>query len=99
MTPSNMESRSLRASYNSPSESRNFGTQISTETSIEPDSKFKTAYLSELRSSTKQLQNDINVFLTQKMEEDKKIVGDEDKRKTKDELEEENYGEEPAEED
>jgi hypothetical protein len=65
----------------------------------------KTAYLSELRTSTKTLQDEVNVFLTQKMEEDKlhtvttrdgvqvKKAGE----KTTDEVEEENYGEEGVE--
>ncbi len=66
--------------------------------------KDKVAYLSELRASTKQLQEEINVFLTQKMEEDKAAAnataaegpeggskeGEDD---SKDELMEENYGE------
>ena len=65
----------------------------------------KTAYLSELRTSTKKLQEDINAFLTQKMEEDKlhavtnggngqeKGAG----KKTMDEVDEEKYGEEEVE--
>lgn len=63
------------------------------------------AYLSELRTSAKQLQEDVNVFLTKKMEEDKATAGREgvvgsapgDKKgveKSRDEIEEENYGEE-----
>lgn len=62
----------------------------------------KTAYLSKLRTSTKQLQEEMNVFLTQKMEEDKfkaattggpSTAGG----KLTDEVEEENYGEEGVE--
>ena len=64
--------------------------------------KDKTAYLCDLRKSVKGLQNEVNIFLTQKMEEDKlhavkmgpdgkeKEVG----TKAADEVEEENYGEE-----
>ena len=40
-------------------------------TSSEFTTKEKTAYLSGLRSSVTAMQNEINVFLTQKMEEDK----------------------------
>jgi hypothetical protein len=66
----------------------------------------KTTYLSELRTSIKTLQEQINVFLTQKMEEGKlQPVTDKDsvplkkaERKTTDEEEEENYGEEGVEE-
>lgn len=69
--------------------------------------KDKVAYLTELRTSTKQLQEDINVFLTRKMGEDgasvvvpgEDAVDGTDKSKKQvnpfeDELEEENYGEE-----
>jgi hypothetical protein len=67
----------------------------------------KTVYLSELRTSTKTLQGQINLFLTQKMEEDKlQPVTDKDgvelkkaERKTSEEEEEQNYGEEGVEED
>lgn len=62
----------------------------------------KSAYLSELRASTKELQDEINAFLTQKMEEDKLNAGStgglghgkKDGTKPVDEVEEENYGEE-----
>src|SRR2546423_1645738 len=67
----------------------------------------KISFLSELRISTKQLQEEINIFLTQKMEEDK-LQGltnggrgpDEGAgEKTRDEVEEEMYGEEGVEDD
>ena len=62
----------------------------------------KTAYLSALRASTKQLQEEINALLTKKMEEDKmrlmtsRANGQEKEvaEKPTDEVEEENYGEE-----
>jgi len=62
----------------------------------------KKAYLSELRDSVKTLQDQINVLLTEKMEQDKlnAVTSREDVpvkkagEKTMDELEEENYGEE-----
>jgi hypothetical protein len=65
----------------------------------------KKNYLSELRDSVKMLQDQINVLLTEKMEEDKLHAGtNRDSvavhkagRKTADELEEENYGEESME--
>ena len=65
----------------------------------------KTIYLSELRTSVKTLQDEVNVFLTQKMEEDKLRTtmnrdGLQEKKageKTVDEVEEENYGEESLE--
>ena len=66
----------------------------------------KTAYLAELRASTKKLQQEINTFLTQQMDLDKADAtkadsGAEGKMnaKTKDEVEEEQYGEEQVEDD
>lgn len=69
--------------------------------------KDKTAYLCDLRKSAKRLQGEVNVFLTQKMEEDKLHAmknghdGQEKEAgtKTADEVEEENYGEEGVEDD
>ncbi len=100
----------LSATYTSPSSTKTFTHPISaalpspeTPTAVQD----KVAYLAELRGSTKQLQEEINVFLTQKMEEDKKATADvagvegpqEEGGKKKDELmEEENYGEEEVEE-
>lgn len=99
----------LCATYTSPSSAQTFTNPISaplpspeTPTAV----KDKVTYLSELRASTKRLQEEINVFLTQKMEEDKAssagVTGKEgpepgkekDVEKSKDELMEENYGEE-----
>ncbi|KAH0543905.1 hypothetical protein FGG08_001806 [Glutinoglossum americanum] len=65
----------------------------------------KTAYLASLRSSVAKLQEEINTFLTQKMDEDKAatatgIVGNgKGKAVLDDEREEENYGEEAVNED
>lgn len=55
----------------------------------------KTAYLSKLRESVRSLQTDMNVFLTERMDEDKKSA----EVSEKEAKEEENYGEENAEED
>ncbi len=49
----------------------------------------KTAYLSQLRAFCARLQEDVNIFLTERMEGEKKKEEDDD-----DEAEEENYGEE-----
>lgn len=100
----------LRTTYTSPSDTKIFTNPISAPLPS-PDTptavKDKVNYLSELRASTKQLQEEINVFLTQKMEEDKAgvavagrdVVGGsggakKGVEKSKDELEEERYGEE-----
>ncbi len=96
----------LSAVYETPSGLKDFAhtiptPQVKNEGSVETEAKSK--YLSELRASTKNLQEDINKFLTEKMEEDKKAASqnsldDVSKQKSKDELEEENYGEENGEE-
>jgi hypothetical protein len=60
-----------------------------------PSTEERTDYLSGLRSSVSQIQSDINVFLTKKMEEDN---AKSEKNAVNDEKEEENYGEEVVEE-
>lgn len=93
---------SLSATYDSPSGHKDFVHTIPTpqvDSNGSADTTGKTKYLSELRTSTRRLQEDINKFLTEKMEEDKKAVGEAgdnstSKEKSTDELEEENYGEE-----
>jgi len=65
-----------------------------------PDTKAKVGYLSGLRASTKRLQDEINTFLTEKMEEDKAniatseiaVTGDMKRGFAEDEAEE-TYGE------
>ncbi|OAP59715.1 hypothetical protein AYL99_07013 [Fonsecaea erecta] len=92
----------LTATYDSPSGSRHFQNTISAPKHDEDGSlsvEAKKKYVSELRASSKKLQEDINKFLTEKMEEDKKQIGKDSengtpKERSKDELEEENYGEE-----
>ncbi len=98
-------SSSLRATYYSHTGHKDFSHTL-TAPPVRKDGavdlQAKTKYLSELRASTKTLQQDINKFLTAKMEEDKQAIAQNDlkntsKQKSKDELEEENYGEENAE--
>ncbi len=101
----------LDATYTSPSSAKTFTHPISAPlpSSSPPDTAVedKVTYLSELRASTRQLQEEINVFLTQKMEEDKaaaSVAGMEgappeegkkkDEEKSQDESMEDNYGEE-----
>lgn len=55
--------------------------------------KEKSVYLSALRKSITQLQEDVNGFLTLKMEEDKALAADAG-IKMEEKVEEENYGEE-----
>lgn len=101
----------LQASYSSPSATKSFDHLLSsplpsTESLAARDpeaTKQKTAYLSELRKSTKDLQEEINVFLTQKMGEDKAAASAADTKSkadaAKEAKEEEMYGEEEVEED
>lgn len=56
----------------------------------------KQAHLTALQSLVPKLQEEVNIFLTQKMEEDKKAQGAISEKEAK---EEENYGEEVVEED
>lgn len=98
--PSDTNQTSLAASYKSPSGAKQFCYAIDPAAGNQLDTNSKKQYLSQLRASTKNLQNDVNDFLTQKMDEDKKTgLETTVKSKTKEELEEENYGEEVADDD
>jgi hypothetical protein len=91
---STSQTPALSASYLAPtSEAKTFSHNVS---SCQPDISTgdRTKYLSDLRSSVHKLQAEVNVFLTAKMEEDRKAELDGEKA---DEHEEENYGEEVAE--
>lgn len=94
------------AVYNSPSGTHTFTIppQRSHTSETTTKTQAQTAHLSALRASTKQLQSDINTFLTTKMEEDKTAASaansnDKKSSKSRDEEEEENYGEETVEDD
>lgn len=97
-----MSSAQLTAAYKSPDSTRNFSLDLP---SLPEDPKAlgtreKTVYLSALRSNISKMQDDMNAFLTQKMEEEKADGGNADigKKKTREEQEEEMYGEEDPEE-
>jgi hypothetical protein len=87
----------LHAKYASPKTAQSFEHPLP---AISPNHSTaeKTAYLSALRSSVVKLQEEINVFLTRKMDEDS-ATGHGAATKVYDEKEEENYGEEVVEED
>jgi hypothetical protein len=82
----------LSADYSAPSsENKNFNQPLPT-CSKEPSPSERTAYLAALRTSITDAQDQINAFLTQKMDEDNKkagVVSTIDDAKA-----EENYGEE-----
>ncbi|KAJ5787007.1 EKC/KEOPS complex subunit Gon7 [Penicillium paradoxum] len=84
---------SLSAVYTAPQATETFEHVISTTTGT---LAAKQAHLSALQALVPKLQDEINVFLTQRMEEDKKAQGQLSAQEAK---EEENYGEEVIEED
>lgn len=99
MTPKDQLSGSeLKADYSSPTTTRTFALSLPSASASTRSTKEKTSYLSVLRKSVVQLQDDINGFLTTKMEEDKALAA-EAGTKTDDKKEEEKYGEEGVEED
>ena len=89
------EKNTVTAQYSSPNGTKEFTHTLTAKCPSDASTAEKTAYLSELRSSTKKLQGGVNAFLTERMEEDKKGA----QIKTQDEIEEEKYGEEPVDED
>ena len=82
-TPSDKPA-ALTATYSSPSHdsenphtfNRPLATSLGLSRPAEPsgNTQAKTAYLSELRTATTELQAEINEFLTQRMEEDKAVA-------------------------
>lgn len=95
MSTSSSTPTTLKAEYAAPTSSKQFSHALpSCQTT---STKEKSAYLFALRASVTQLQDELNAFLTEKMEEDKTLaalVGAEgDDRK-----DEENYGEEVVDE-
>ncbi|KAL8913017.1 MAG: hypothetical protein Q9171_002085 [Xanthocarpia ochracea] len=90
-------STTLAATYTSPNTSRKFTHPLPSP--IASSVAQKTQFLSTLRDSMTQLQDDVNGFLTAKMEEDKALAvkaGVDDKVDEK--KEEDFYGEEGGEE-
>ncbi len=86
----------LKADYRSPSSSKPFLHTL--PTSSTPSTAAKTQYLSALRKSITQLHEEVNTFLTSKMEEDK-VLASKAGLKVDDKQEEEKYGEEDVEDD
>lgn len=85
----------LAASYSAPNCSKTFEHPLpATDTS---SAEGKSKYLSTLRGSVTKLQDQINTFLTGKMEEDKALAAAAG-QKIDDKREEERYGEEGEEE-
>ena len=85
---------SLKADYASLTTTETFTHPL--PAASDTSTKEKTNYLSALRKSVVKLQEDINGFLTTKMEEDKALAASSG-MKVDDKAEEENYGEEKVE--
>ena len=85
----------LQAIYTSPTSSETFAHTLPSASTA--STREKTAYLSALRKSVVKLQEDVNGFLTTKMEEDKALAANAG-IKVDDKAEEDNYGEERVEE-
>lgn len=86
----------LKADYSSPSTTKTFEhtlPSLSSDPASTKSTKEKTQYLSSLRQSVVKLQDEVNDFLTAKMEEDKALAATAG-QKIDDKAEEENYGEE-----
>lgn len=81
----------LKVDYNAPTTSKTF--EHSLPTTDITSTEGKTAYLSALRGSIGKMQEEINTFLTAKMEEDKALAAMAG-AKVDDKKEEEHYGEE-----
>lgn len=96
MPAPNSQSITLSAVYSSPDSTRSFEHPLSSSipSGSQDHTNAKVAYLADLKEQVPKLQNDINVFLTARMEEDKKSAEVSEKEKK----EEENYGEENVEE-
>jgi hypothetical protein len=84
----------LQAFYTSPTSSQTFSHPLPSASVTSTEEK--TAFLSALRNSIVQLQEDVNGFLTTKMAEDKAMAASAG-MKADDKAEEENYGEERVE--
>ncbi|KZF19881.1 Gon7-domain-containing protein [Xylona heveae TC161] len=88
----------ISAEYTSPEGNKTLSIPLTAALPRSPSStQEKISYLSDLRSSVPKLQDEVNAFLTQQMEEDNKRAATGaagNKRKIDEAKEEENYGEE-----
>jgi hypothetical protein len=82
----------LSATYTAPGDEKKF-THPLPSTKSAPSTDERINYLSALREKTKDLQTEINIFLTQKMDDEKAAIG----TSINEDREEENYGEEVVE--
>lgn len=92
--PTQSKPSTLTATYTSLSSSQNFTHPL--PSSATSSTAQKTEYLSTLRQSVTKLQDEVNAFLTEKMEEDK-VLAAKAGLKVDEKKEEERYGEEDVE--
>ena len=98
MASRNPPPSNLKASYQSPTGLQKFSHSIASPSAREPTSK--AAYLGDLRLKTNTMQDEINHFLTTKMEEDKTVsAAATTNGKPRDVQEEEDYGEQKVDQD
>ncbi|KAJ5225729.1 hypothetical protein N7468_006954 [Penicillium chermesinum] len=88
-----MTSHNLHVSYTAPDTTKSFQHSIPASATNDP-LVAKQAHLTALQTLVPKLQDEINVFLTARMEEDSKSQGQISEKEAK---EEENYGEEVVE--
>ena len=86
----------ISATYSSPDSSSAATFKYPLPTSVLAISSMadKTSYLDTLRTAVVRLQEDVNVFLTRKMDDDKTARPDQDRQSEKLEQDENEYGEE-----
>lgn len=94
--PNSDSNTSLKADYASPNTTKTFTQPLPPASNKSTEEK--TIYLSLLRKSVVKLKEEVNGFLTTKMEEDKASAASAG-MKADDKAEEENYGEEKVEDD
>lgn len=90
-----MAATQLVANYKSPTTSQTISLELPAIPRDGGSVQDKTAYLSALRAKAFEMQSEVNIFLTQKMEEDK--AAEAGGKSVADQKEEENYGEEDPE--
>lgn len=100
--PSETPTPELTAHYTTPTSAQAW-TYPQQSTTSTPSTDKRVAYLAKLRKDVSLMQNEINRFLTNKMEEDKRVAGSDGggasngvygKGKVDEKAEEDNYGEE-----
>ena len=89
------EPGTLKADYAAPASTKEFRHPLPPTSGLNTEQK--TQYLTALGDSVVKLQDEINVFLTSKMEEDK-VTAISAGKKVDEKAEEENYGEEKLDE-